>query len=259
MDIFFSDLDNTLIYSHNRKIRGEKVVAEYLKGREQSFMTRKTYDFLIKSDWLNLVPVTTRTESQYRRINCIGNFNIKYAIVCNGGKLLINGIEDNSWTEETVGATLNQIKELEDATELLKALCGRSEIHRPEIYMSYVSAENPYILCEKLKSLIKGGNVYTEHDRRKVYLFAAAVNKGNAVRRFKQVFGINKTVAAGDDIMDIPMLNEADYALATDKIFDKIDTPVKKRLSGEIISDQICMDLEKMYNSVKIIGVSKND
>lgn len=249
MDIFFSDLDNTLIYSHNRKICGEKVVVEYLSGKEQGYMTAKTYNFLKNADWLNLVPVTTRTEAQYRRINFTVDFNIKYALVCNGGKLLIDGKEDKSWSDETLGHTENQIDALNSATELLMTMCGKYEIHRPELYMSYAVSEKPKELCQELRKHINNESVCAEHDRRKVYLFASYVNKGNAIRRFKQLINIRKIIVAGDDIMDIPMLNEADYALATDKIFDKIVIPVKKRLSGEIISDQICTNLEEMYNS----------
>ena len=253
MDIFFSDLDNTLIYSHNRKIDGEKVAAEYLNGREQSYMTRKTYDFLVQAYWLNIVPVTTRTEAQYRRINCIDAFNIRYAVICNGGKLLIDGTEDKNWTEETLRLTEGQIDELEEATRLLEKLCGKSEIHRPEAYMSYVGAEEPQRLCDELRKMIKGENVRAEYDRRKVYLFASAVNKGSAVRRFRRIMNVGKTVAAGDDIMDIPMLNEVDYALAADKIFDSIKVSEKQRLCGEVISDKICMNLEIIHR----LGVLK--
>ena len=53
MSILFSDLDNTLIYSHNRELSKPKVVIEHLDGREQSFMTQYTYDFLASADWLS--------------------------------------------------------------------------------------------------------------------------------------------------------------------------------------------------------------
>ena len=36
MILFCSDLDNTLIYSHRREMHADKVLAEYLDGREQS-------------------------------------------------------------------------------------------------------------------------------------------------------------------------------------------------------------------------------
>ena len=65
MSVFFTDLDNTMIYSHHREIGKPKIVVEHLDGREQSFMTEFAYDFLLSADWLDIVPVTTRTKQQY--------------------------------------------------------------------------------------------------------------------------------------------------------------------------------------------------
>ena len=55
MSVLFSDLDNTMIFSHHREIGNKKIVVEHLDGREQSFMTEFTYDFFTKADWLNIV------------------------------------------------------------------------------------------------------------------------------------------------------------------------------------------------------------
>ena len=53
MSVLFSDLDNTMIFSHHREIGNKKIVVEHLDGREQSFMTEFTYDFFTKTDWLS--------------------------------------------------------------------------------------------------------------------------------------------------------------------------------------------------------------
>ena len=100
-----------------------------------------------------------------------------------------------------------------------------------------------------MRKRIESENVRVENDRRKVYIFTAAVNKGNAVKRFKKIVNAGKTVAAGDDIMDIPMLNGVSVALASNRIFDKINVTEKQQLCGEIISDLICGSLEDMHNS----------
>ena len=39
MDIFASDLDNTLIYSYKHDIGADKVLAERYEGRDVSYMT----------------------------------------------------------------------------------------------------------------------------------------------------------------------------------------------------------------------------
>ena len=247
MDILFSDLDNTLIYSHNRKIDDEKIVVEHLKGREQSYMTKRTYNFLVDSEWLNWVPVTARTEVQYKRLKCMNTMHVKYAIVCNGGKLLVDGIEDAQWTKKTLSIADPQLDDLEIAIRLLKNICGKTELHRPDTYMCYIKVDDPKVICGKLVKNIKSKNIEIQHDRRKVYLFAGSVNKGNAVRRFKNRFDVGNTVAAGDDTMDIPMLNEVDYALATSKIFNSVNASEKKLLEGHIFSNQICEKLEELH------------
>lgn len=249
MDILFSDLDNTLIYSHNREIGDKKIVVEHLEGREQSFMTEQTYNFLVGSEWLNWIPVTTRTEVQYKRLNCMDAMHVKYAIVCNGGKLLVDGVEDVQWTEKTLGLARTQIDELETAVKMLKDTCGQAELHRPEIYMCYVKVEDPKEICDRLTKFIRSKSVEVQHDRRKVYLFAGSVNKGNALRRFMNRFDAGYTVAAGDDMMDIPMLNEVDFALASGKIFNSVNVSKKELLEGDIFSDQICERLEKLHTA----------
>ena len=247
MDILFSDLDNTLIYSHNRKLDDEKIVVEHLKGREQSYMTKRTYNFLIDSEWLNWVPVTTRTEIQYMRLECLDIMHVKYAIVCNGGKLLVDGIEDVQWTKKTLNIVETQLDDLEIAIRLLKNICGKTELHRPDAYMCYVKVDDPKEICGKLVKSVKSKNIEIHHDRRKVYLFAGSVNKGNAVRRFRSRFNVGNTVAAGDDTMDIPMLNEVDYALAASKIFNSVNAYEKNLLEGYIFSNQICEKLEELH------------
>ena len=64
---WFSDLDNTLIYSHRTTFTSEKIIAEWLNGKEQSYITKETYSFM-KNMECNFVPVTTRSIEQYKRI-----------------------------------------------------------------------------------------------------------------------------------------------------------------------------------------------
>lgn len=247
MDILFTDLDNTLIYSHNRKLDDEKIVVEYLEGREQSYMTKRTYNFLIDSEWLNWVPVTTRTEVQYKRLKCMDTMHVKYAIICNGGKLLVDGIEDAQWTKETLSLAEPQLDELETAIKLLMDFCEKTELHKPEIYMCYVKVDEPEEIYDKLIKCIRSKKIEIQHDRRKIYLFARSVNKGGAIRRFRNRFNVGNSVATGDDAMDIPMLNEVDYALAASKIFNSVKTSEKRLLEGDIFSNQICEKLEELH------------
>ncbi|MBQ3887978.1 MAG: hypothetical protein II735_08400, partial [Clostridia bacterium] len=87
MDIWFSDMDNTLIYSHKHDIPLPKTTAEYYLDREQSFITDRTLSFCQKfcaSTERMFVPLTTRTPAQYERILLREKLSYRYALVCNG-------------------------------------------------------------------------------------------------------------------------------------------------------------------------------
>ena len=111
MSVFFSDLDSTLIWSRRKAPGVPKRAAEYLNGKEQSFMTEETFRFLRDAGWLTLVPVTTRSEEQYRRIFLMESLPVRYALVCYGGKLLAGGREDAEWTAETLETAAHILKD----------------------------------------------------------------------------------------------------------------------------------------------------
>lgn len=246
MNVFFSDLDNTLIYSHRKQIYEKKVLVERLDGKEQSFMTDYAFSFLRVASWLSLVPVTTRTESQYRRLLLQESLHIKYALICNGGKLLVDGVEDPDWTKKTMELVHEELQSLEKLGEQLEDLSGQN-IRRPESYYYYVKTDEPERICDTLRSKNKYCGIQIEHDHRKVYLFPANVNKGMAVRRFIEKYKIKNSIAAGDSIIDVSMLNEVDYPMSSEPICGLISNPNIKQLTGEIISDQICNELKDLH------------
>ena len=66
--LFASDLDNTLLFSHRHRQPGDRCV-ELLNGAEQGFFTQRTLDLLPQVvQRVQLLPVTTRSIEQYRRI-----------------------------------------------------------------------------------------------------------------------------------------------------------------------------------------------
>ncbi len=247
MDVFFTDIDNTLIYSHRHMIPGEKIVVEHIDGREQSYMTRYTYAHLKSFQWLLIVPVTTRTEEQYKRLQYLDLLGIHISIVCNGGKLLIDGVEDKKWSDESYRLANSMRDSLEQAARLLKKHLDGLTVHHPESYMYYVKCENPKMVCESIRRNVDTNSVEVFHDTHKVYLFAACISKGNAIRRFEEQTNIRRTVAAGDDIADISMMDMVDYALVTEKIYDRTSCKNKLKMKGFFISNQICETLSKLH------------
>lgn len=119
MIVFNVDLDNTLIYSYKYDIGKNKRQVELYKENYISYITDKIYNLLLtlRNNAL-IVPTTTRTIEQYSRIELgIGNF--KYALVCNGGVLLIDGKEDLEWYEESKKIIKESNNELLKAIDIL--------------------------------------------------------------------------------------------------------------------------------------------
>ena len=110
--ILCADMDNTIIYSYKRNIGENKLNVELYNGREISFISEKTHDLLKKvSEKMTIIPTSTRTEEQYKRIDLdIGI--VPYALVCNGGVLLVNGKRDREWYLESLRMIRNSIPEM---------------------------------------------------------------------------------------------------------------------------------------------------
>ena len=252
MSILFTDLDNTMIYSHHREIGKPKIVVEHLEGREQSFMTEFAYDFLSSAEWLTVIPITTRTEQQYRRIECCQKLRFKYAILCNGGKLLVDGKEDLEWSRDTDTIARDYYGSMEYAAELLSRLCGNETVHRPEKYMSYMKCNDPERIYTELNRLTDPNRVNVQRDGRKVYLFAKGITKGNAVKRFMDNRTPEITIAAGDNMMDVSMLNRVDIAFANRNIFDSVTCRDKVKIEDNPFSDGICKSISEMRKKGKI-------
>ena len=247
----FSDLDNTLIYSHNRKITQDRIVVEHLDGHEQSYMTKYTYEHFRFNENIELIPITTRTLAQYSRLEFIDAFNIREAIVYNGGMHLINGIEDFAWSKETMQMVNDQLEDFESAVTILeKNYAGNHTVHRPVPYMAYVKTDSPKNACEEIREKVNLENVTVQNDHKKIYVFASRINKGTALQRFCKAKNLRAEMVAGDDVMDISMLNYADCAFVSEKIADLVNNKHKVVLTGEILSDQLCDGIERFSKRV---------
>ena len=155
-----TDLDNTLIYSYKYEIGVHKVCAEVYEGREVSFMTEKTRELLHKvSEKVMLVPVTTRTVEQYRRID-LGIGEIPCALVCNGGVLLVNGREDNAWYEESLERIGDSVHELEKAAGILEKDTGRClEVRNVKGLFLFTKSNAPAETAKRLRQALDSSRV----------------------------------------------------------------------------------------------------
>lgn len=219
MIAFFSDLDNTLIFSYKHDIGKEKRCVEIYQGREVSYITERTYGLLkYAASRLLFVPVTTRTEEQYRRIE-LGVGVPAYALVCNGGVLLRDGREDEGWYRESVEMTADCRTELEKAAEILERDENRSlEVRNIRNLFLFTKSRHPEESVDRLKEKLDMSRMDVFRNGVKVYALPKSLNKGAALRRLRERIKPEQVAAAGDSEFDLPMLAEADVGIAPQQL-----------------------------------------
>lgn len=240
---FFSDLDNTLIYSHRAAPEADKVLAEMLDGREQSYMTRRTLTFLQNAPWLRLIPVTTRSKEQFARISLFPAYlPCPYALVCNGGELLVNGESDPQWLEETRALIAPAADALREGIARMESMIGGGRIIRnPSGLMACGVFEDPAGTVQKLRDAIDDPAVSILRAGRKVYCIPAAMDKGAAVERFKARYPTGAIAAAGDSVLDIPLLEKGEIAITNRALASAVRNPHTVAIDDHLIlSDEIC-------------------
>jgi len=242
MIAFHSDLDNTLIFSYKHEIGEAKRCVEIYQGREVSFITEATYHLLKKlPKQILLIPTTTRTEEQYRRID-LGLGQPQYALVCNGGVLLVHGQEEEAWYRESMELVAECRGELQRAEEILLKDADRSfEVRNIRDLFLFTKSKEPELSAGKLRKALdmKKMNVFTNGV--KVYAVPKKLNKGEAVRRFRERFHPERVIAAGDSAFDLPMLAEADMGLAPEALEGKyvLGKNVHCMEKGRVFSERV--------------------
>ena len=220
--VFCSDLDNTLIYSCRHEIGEEKVNVELYEGRAASFMTYRSWGLLkeIRRKTL-LVPVTTRTEEQYNRID-LKQGAVKYALVCNGGVLLQEGREVPQWYERSLHLTEKSREELACAKRCMRNDGDRIlEVRNIRDLFLFTKSRNPMETVKRLEEKLDASLVKIFRNGSKVYVLPEGLDKGTAVRRFRDYIKADTVYAAGDSAFDIPMLEAADLAWASKELAER--------------------------------------
>ena len=258
MHIFCMDLDNTIIYSYKHDIGNEKINVEIYQGREISFITKKTQELLLMAkEKYMLIPTSTRTVGQYERIDLgIGAF--PYALVCNGGILLVNGKRDRAWYATSLDLIRASSPELEKAMGILEHDKRRKfELRFIERLFVFTKCNDPEEVVQYLRSQLNVGIVDIFHNGEKVYVVPKKLSKGMAVRRLREKLKPESILAAGDSGFDISMVEEADrgfvpygftdaYQISDDR--SKIMEMEPERLFSEALLEKAL----KMSSPIKI-------
>ena len=214
MKILCTDIDNTIIYSYKHDIGNEKMNVELYKEREISFISNHTFELLkkVKEEFL-IIPTSTRTIEQYERINLkIGTF--KYALVCNGSVLLVDGKKDKDWYEESLRLAKPSNLEVKKALEYLENDKRRTfELRYIEDLFVFTKCYKSETVVNELRKHLDKSLVNVFNNKEKVYVLPTLLSKGKAIERLKKYLKVEFIIAAGDSEFDISMVEAADVGL----------------------------------------------
>ena len=228
MIVLNTDLDNTLIYSYKHDIGVDKKCVEIYHDREISYSTDITLNLLntVKNKIL-VVPTTTRTTEQYVRIN-FGLGDFKYVLTCNGGVLLVDGVEDSEWYAESKQMIEESMPVMNKAYNLMENDPRRSfELRFIRDLFLFTKSEQPEASVEYLKEHLDLSLVDVFNNGIKVYVVPKKLNKGMGVLRLKNRLNADIILAAGDSEFDIPMIECADYAMIPAELQNSVNVSQK--------------------------------
>lgn len=230
--LFATDLDNTLLFSHKRRRPGD-ICAEILDGAEQSFMTPETWDLLpAVSAAVTLLPVTTRSIAQYQRIRWPAGARPDRAVAANGGVLLSREVPDPDWLADSLRDAAPYQARLACLYGVLPNYpwCLRRKMVDGLYLFAVCPEDRPAESCmDSLRSIRACTGLTVEPSGRKLYFFPPNLHKGAAVSKARKRFQSEFLIAAGDSVLDLPMLRQAGLALVPDGTLARLlpDTAVR--------------------------------
>lgn len=260
MILFACDLDNTLLYSYRRNIGAAIRCVEVYQNREISFVTEKTHALLREARRHTcVVPVTTRTEEQYTRID-FGMEAFPCALTCNGGVLLLDGAEDASWYAQSLALVEESRDALAVGEDLMRQDKNRNfEVRNIRGLFLFTKSEKPLASARMLKRELRTERADVFTNGAKVYLVPRNLNKGTALMRLRKRLGPDLVIAAGDSVFDVPMLCEADVALAPAELKQQAGCPEFTRFmpGREVFSEELLSFVLNCAASKKISDIAK--
>lgn len=223
--LFASDLDQTLIYSRNSMgmnvSEDELVEVERYEGKPLSYMTKKSQSALWKiNESAFFLPVTTRTQAQYERVTGIFEGQApRFAVISNGAVILENGQPIKEWSD---GIRQQCVSRKTIITELLPEI----ERHFSEDWVLKVREADDwfvYLIVDRARFPEDKLDFYIETFQklgwgmslqgRKLYFMPESITKAGAMEYIKKRLGASYVIAAGDSLLDLDLLESADYSM----------------------------------------------
>jgi hydroxymethylpyrimidine pyrophosphatase-like HAD family hydrolase len=215
-----SDLDRTLIYSRAAlgPVHVPVVAVERHDGEDVSFMTERAASlFAALHDSAVVVPVTTRVPLQWQRVQLPGPAP-RYAVTANGAILYVNGEVDHDWSEH-VAVQLGGVAPLAEVWEHIAQAC------RPEWTVKLRNARGLFCYAVLHRRQVPAGffeecaawaaerGWRTSTQGRKLYWVPQPLTKTAAVAEIVSRIGASTLLAAGDSLLDLDLVRDADRAI----------------------------------------------
>ncbi|MEW1820653.1 HAD family hydrolase [Arthrobacter sp. NPDC080031] len=195
------------------------VVSEVYEAAPLSYMTRVAEDMLIRiMDETVFVPVTTRTQAQFARVQLPGRGH-SYAVTTNGAVLLHHGKVDPDWTRHVALSLAGSCAPLQEVRDRLNgrwALPGILRVRTAEDMFVYSIVNREELSDDYLEDLAAwcGERGWaTSLQGRKLYCMPNAITKEAAVAEVRRRIGAAMLIAAGDSRLDAGLLELADIAI----------------------------------------------
>ena len=225
-----TDLDRTMIYS-KAALKAAPSTAdlrcvELAKHKPVSYMTVAAADLLAEvAAQTPLIPTTTRTIAQFKRIHLPGE-PWRYAITSNGGNILVDGTPDPEWLGAVVEATRAAGATLEEVATELQSRISEDWVDKFRIaddlfcyLVVRVDRMPPDFLADWGTWCADYGWAASQQGR-KIYSMPSTVCKSRAVAEVRKrlieegrLDASATVLAAGDGALDAEMLMAADAGI----------------------------------------------
>jgi hypothetical protein len=218
-----TDLDRTLIYSAAAlyldgpdETLPRLLCVEHYRAKPLSYVTEAAVRLLERLvEAATLVPTTTRTPEQYRRVQLFDK-PLPYAICANGGHILVDGVDDADWAAQVRARATGA--ELAEVHEHLTRIGGEFvlKLRTASGLFSYALVDRPALPAgwvEELSGWCAERGWRTSLQGRKVYCLPAGLTKAAAAAEVAHRAGADRMLAAGDSLLDLELLEAADAAL----------------------------------------------
>lgn len=218
MTLIATDLDRTMVFSERfvstRPTATPLCEVEQYQGRNISLMSQEVRDSLaLLAKETALVPTTTRTRAQLRRIDL--GFTPAHEICCSGGVVLHDDVPDPAWAQTVASRVDAECMPYADAEAGFAPWSGQTwmrQLRDAEGIFLIASVDAvPAQEVEALTATFVQGNWRVVHQGSKVYALPRVVTKSAAVQYLQSSLG-GEVWAAGDSILDWDMLAHASRA-----------------------------------------------